>query len=294
MSPLKSPSFFASDIHGTPVRPEFRRGPRRHQRGLDRYLDGPMHEKRGGQIFRWEQYLKLFKNVRGETAIGEASVSYLFSEVAAENIRRTIPAAKVFMVLRNPVERAFTSYLAARADGWLRGTFREVLERNAREQPGGFGRSLMFLEGGLYARQVGRYVERFPAEQVRVYLYDDYARDAPAMLRDIFAFLGVDPTFVPDLAVRLHKARVPRFPNFLDLAARFVHRETLYRALPRPFWIALRAALFRKGGRPVMGRDDRRFLIRYYQDDVSQLSRLLGRDLSHWLEEPDAARLPQG
>src|SRR5262245_66513600 len=48
-------------------------------------------------VLEWEAYLKLFKNVQNETAIGEASVCYLWSETAAWNIRQRVPGAKIIM-----------------------------------------------------------------------------------------------------------------------------------------------------------------------------------------------------
>jgi len=48
-----------------------------------------------------------------ETAIGEATVSYLWSPTAARNIATRIPDAKIILLLRNPVDRAFSQYLQA-------------------------------------------------------------------------------------------------------------------------------------------------------------------------------------
>ena len=52
----------------------------------------------GNLLVHWEDYLKLFKNVDAETAIGEASVCYLWSPTAAVNIRSRIPDAKILML----------------------------------------------------------------------------------------------------------------------------------------------------------------------------------------------------
>ena len=286
-SPLKCPSYFAADIRPEGFWPDFQRSWAIAQRGLDEYLDGPMRKRRAGQVFTWGQYLKLFKNVRDEKAIGEASVAYLWSETAARDIRRTLPTAKILIVLRDPVERAFTGYCQARVQGWLRLSFREAIDADLRQGRNRFGVSLLALEAGLYHAHVKRFLEHFPAEQVRVYLYEQYATDPVGMLRDIFSFLGVDPSFTPDLSVRAHRSRTPRLPATLALAARVVRPAVARRMIPGPLWTILRTVLYRSE-RPLMEPEDRASLLDYYRNDVRLLSELLARDLTHWLRDPAA------
>ena len=124
---------------------------------------------------------------------------------------------------------------------------------------------------------------------MRIYLYDDYASDPAAMLRDAFAFLGANPDFTPDLAQRFHQSRVPRMPALVGLASRLVRAPTARRVLPQAVWTALRAVLFRSGKRPSPSPEDRRFLVDYYREDVRLLAQLIGRNLSHWLKDPGTA-----
>jgi Sulfotransferase family len=55
-----------------------------------------------------EEYLSLFEGWRGERAIGEASPSYLWDPKAPERIQRSVPSAKILILLREPVDRAFS------------------------------------------------------------------------------------------------------------------------------------------------------------------------------------------
>ena len=58
-----------------------------------------------------DDYLALFRKVNKEKAIGEASTQYLFFPSTAHNIKKMIPHAKMIILLRDPVSRAFSSYL---------------------------------------------------------------------------------------------------------------------------------------------------------------------------------------
>ncbi len=84
MSPIKEPNYFASEIRLERFSERLRSEAEQDVRALRAYLDGPMREKRfGGLVTEWRDYLKLFQQAEGRSAIGEASVCYLWSESAA-------------------------------------------------------------------------------------------------------------------------------------------------------------------------------------------------------------------
>lgn len=64
---------------------------------------------------------------------------------------------------------------------------------------------------------------RFDREQIPVYLYDDLQRDPAVLVRDIFAFLGVNTDFRPPTNVVFNKSGSPK--------SGFVHRFLME---PRP------------------------------------------------------------
>jgi hypothetical protein len=114
MSPIKEPAFFSPEMvkvsDGTSARQA------RERRDIQAFLDGPMTERRHeGFVVEWETYCRLFRDARAERAIGEGTVSYLGSLAAPEAIRQRIPDARIVMILRDPAERLFSHYKAARA-----------------------------------------------------------------------------------------------------------------------------------------------------------------------------------
>jgi hypothetical protein len=108
MSPIKEPSYFASELRPENFHSQFQLRMLREAENVRKYLAGPMTEKRfGGPVVDWESYLRLFQNAREGQAIGEASASYLWSASAAGNISARIPGARIVMILRDPAERAY-------------------------------------------------------------------------------------------------------------------------------------------------------------------------------------------
>lgn len=289
MSPIKEPSYFASELRPENFCPQFQAQMRREVEEVRRYLRGPMTEKRlGGPVVEWEDYLRLFQHARGQTA-GEASASYLWSNTAAANIAERIPDAKIVMILRNPAERAYSQYRQAVSAGQVRRSFREQVRISMRSRGGRFEVLSPLLEFGLYSEQVRRYLGKFPPQNVKIYLYEHYREKPMEILGDLFRFLSVEPAFVPDLSMRFLEFPSPHFVS----ASYFLKRWGIWRRIkqwtPPGFHGALRTAANRRGGPTPMEPAVRKELQNYYREDILKLGGLLGRDLGAWLDGAPAS-----
>jgi hypothetical protein len=285
MSPLKEPCYFASELRAGNLSRDFARHVRRQTRELPGHLGDSLPVRPlGWLVSEWEEYLRLFHQVREERAIGEASAAYLWSETSAVNIRERIPGARIVMILRDPAERAFSQYMHQLAEGLTRYTFREQVEKAARTSGAELSILHPFLEVGLYYRQVRRYLDVFPKENIRIYWYEEDWRQPARLMADLFAFLGVDPSFVPDLSQRSLQQRAPRVSAVNYLLQKSNVWPSMKGMVPPAMRARLRRLAFRGGRTVAMDPKDREYLIAYYREDVLALSALLGRDLSRWLQ----------
>jgi hypothetical protein len=285
MSPLKEPSYFAFEMRPENFSAQLRPRIDREMRALEDYLRSDMREKRfGGLVSSWDDYLKLFRNVSDEIAIGEATACYLWSQTAPRNIAACIPHAKIVINLRNPVDRAFSQYLQMVTLGSVRWSFREQIEANLRRQPQQFGAWWPLLEFGRYHEQVTRYLNEFPRSQIHISFYEDLEREPGRLMSDLFTFLGVDPGFSADVSSRHHEPQVPKLPGIVHFLKRWGTWPRLRSLTPPPLRPHLRTLLLRSRASLAMEPADRAFLTDYYRDDVTKLANLLGRDLTAWLE----------
>jgi Sulfotransferase family len=265
MSPVKEPQFFASDLAGPSAGP----GDRASYRFQD--IDA---------------YRGLFSGVRGEAAVGEASVSYLYSSVAARRIAETIPDARLIAVLRNPVDRAHSNYLHLVRDG--REPCRDfaaalAAEDDRRRQ--GWSANWHYRAKGYYGRQIARYLDVFPRERLRVYLYDDFEERPRVVLDDIARFLAVEPAFDQDLSLRLNVAGIPRRARLYGLLRRMERLKWAANAVA-PAAVRRRALAWqnRTLDRPEVPPGLRRELMAGYRDDLALLEDRTGLDVSRWTE----------
>lgn len=237
-----------------------------------------------------EAYQGLFQAATDEIAIGEASTEYLRNPRAPEQIRHHVPNAKLIAILRNPVDRAYAAYLLQVREG--REPCNDFAQALQEEKAGtrdnwGFGH---YVRGGFYYTQLKRYFDLFNQDQIRVYLNEDLNTNALGLLKDIFQFLGVDQTFVPDLSVRYNVSGTPK--------NKFLH--TLMIGL-KPVKPALKMLLPPRLGsklitqysqynliKPQISPEVRKQLNETYREDILKLQDLIHRDLSKWLDQKEA------
>ena len=277
MSPIKEPSYFARDIIRELEPPNWAR----NQRGLQAYLNGPMKYRRGGCVLDWNSYLKLFRNVTSQKAIGEASTAYLISPKAPEDIRSAIPKARIILILRNHADRAFSTYMMFCRNGRLRASFSDILRNESSDSLREWKR--LILETRKIAAGVARFLSTFPREQVRWYLHEDLSAQPLAVMQDIYEFLGVDPHFHPNLTRRYNEELRPRAPLLHRIGHLTGLSNLASKLIPsgaRP-WV--RQTAFHSGPRPNLASEDRALLVEYFREDILELSTLLNRDLSSWL-----------
>lgn len=280
LSPVKEPTFFATaDML---ARDDFTRVIVRDRAALKQYVTGPMTESARFWVTEWEDYVRLFKNARGEIAIGESSVSYLWLPSAAAAIRAKLPQARLIFMLRDPADRLFSWYLM-RLKHEPGVTLRDRLRREMREGDRGPAGLLRQLDGGRYATHLRRFLDLFPREQISIHLYDSYRREARDVLRDIFGFLGVDPKQPIDMSTRHNETLVPRFPDLHRWRRRILGETALAGWLPSSVRRTFIKLYNRPRGRQVMPPEERALAIGYYREEILRTQDLIGRDLSAWL-----------
>ena len=241
------------------------------------------------------EYRALFEGVSGERAIGEASASYLYSPKAPALIERSVSQAKLIAVLRNPADRAYSNFLhCVRVGLEPLESFAEALQAEEKRIGEGWAPLWHYRRKGFYHTQVERYFSTFGRDQVRVYLHDDLKAKLLDMLRDIFRFLDVDETFVPDLSIEHNTAGLPRNRFIYALEKRLASRnpalkaallERLLPAAPRRY---VKERVFVRP--PPLPAEVRRQLIDSYRQDILKLQDLIRRDLSPWLGDDEDTR----
>jgi hypothetical protein len=244
----------------------------------------------GFRVETWEEYLALFADAGGAKAIGEATPRYFHAPEAPARIAEALPGVRIVVLLRQPVERALSHYLmlannrAALEPEPFASFFRRHRDDVAGWAEGGPG--VRGLAMSFYADSLERWLDRFGRDRVAVYLDEDLKKTPERVMAGLYGFLGVDPTFRPDLGKRYNVGQgMPRSGAvqrliFRDTPLKRLARRLLPEALRRHGTGAARR--LNRGERPTLSPAERREFTAVYLDDIRRVERLLGRDLSAW------------
>lgn len=148
------------------------------------------------------EYLALFSQATGnEKFIGEASTAYLTDPGSAKRISEFDPDAKIIILLRNPVFRAYSLYNWMVQEGYeYSRSFEIALSREKKRQKKNIPNLLepeyyydyLYYSSGVYLPQVERYLYHFDSLNVFIGTFEDFIARQQAFLSKIVKFLKID------------------------------------------------------------------------------------------------------
>lgn len=254
-------------------------------------------KKRKHAALKREAYLAHFAGMTDEVIAGEASVLYLKSETAAEEIRDFCPEARIIVMLRQPAELIHSLHAQLISQGDEDVTdFATALDLEPDRKAGRrIPKGVKVPDDGLFYREVARlgsqlerYLTVFPSEQVHVIFFEDFSADPQGEVDKVRAFLGLPPGIAPiDTSIRNPASR-PRS----QLLTRFLYHPPDWaiamarRLAPRAALVTLRDRIRRfndvKAQRVPLAPGLRDALTREFEPEIAKLEALTGRNLGDW------------
>ena len=277
LSPVKEPKFFLGD-----ERPPTRVGG-----------PGDAHSAREW-TWRRDDYEALFDAAPPGALRGESTPFYLYDPDAHDRIRALVPGAKLIVVVRDPIDRAYSNWMHLWSDGLEPiADFASACAAECDRITAGWSLFWHYQRLGLYGEQLEHLLTRFPHSQVHVVRYRELVDDPDHTLDGISEFLGIDPG--APIEVRGENTRpFVRSGLKTNVLAPVVRTGAavgshlppqVWRRVSRPILWALHA---NGGPRPFLDPATRRSLVAYYRDDVQRLAAITGDDYSVWLGDQGA------
>lgn len=237
-------------------------------------------------------YYDLFLDGKKSKYRGESSVMYLmYPEIVIPKINNKFGKdSKVIIMLRNPIDRAYSGYQHVKRFNSNENTLDFKAAWNISEKRYFSNESITpasrYQELGLYFKQVKLYLEKL--ENVHIIIYDDYLSNIDKEIEKVFDFLG------------LEHIKVDTNRNYMvggwEWKNQYIKRYIFGR---NSFKRMIRYLFPIKSVRQFLGRlfiklikkkvtdisfDDYQMLKLFYKSDVLKLSKLLNRDLKFWIE----------
>jgi hypothetical protein len=277
MSPVKEPRYFAvidEDAHIL-------------EHGINN-CPGFLKMK-NNSISKIDNYIDLFRSVKNEKVIGEASPLYLTNVNVAKRLKQFNPKAKIFAILRNPFDAAYATYLMLRRLDNEKKDFSElILAENIND--GNYWAYPRFVKSRFYDLQLKSYFDIFDSDQIMVSIYEDL-QDTHELLASLFSFLKIDPDFSPDTTIKYNVEKNRKFLRSYSKILRNippVWRENIPKILPGPVrekYLAWRNGATKENvTSSKCPADIKNLLMPMFKPHILNLEDMIDRDLSHWLK----------
>ena len=264
---IKEPNHFGSDLH-------------RHRH---RIMALTIHNFANiHNIANRNDYLSLYHRVPKQSKyIVDASPSYLYSTDAADNIATFNPDAKIVILLRDPVVRAWSEYRMNLAIGIERRSFAEAVRKELEILSQGQTFLLKrYIYAGYYGEQIERYLRSFSRENIFIDVVDHPLGGLGSVMERLFRFLDLEPNPGREL-IHENEGKLPAY-KVINNALYFSGAKALVSNLT-PDALKNRAkTAYYQADRTKISDTDREFLAPLFSDSNKKLRDLTGVDINHW------------
>ena len=239
----------------------------------------------------WSTYLDLFKDSGRYPARGEASVAYLYDKSSPELIGRALTDPRIIMILRSPIETAFSLWGQMRVLRREPMDFEAALDAESRRfEDTSFWHTaktwppnLFYTRRAKYFEQVSRYLDAFGSDRVLILVFEEFFENAHDAIEEVYDFLDLTERRPVDFAVHnpWNDYRSERLRALFNESYR--GKELLKTLVPMRLRTAAKTLAnrlnLRAEERPELSASLRIRLMDVFRDDVRQLEQLLQRPL---------------
>ncbi len=238
-------------------------------------------------IWDWNEYKALFEDVNNEKAIGESTVLYLyFYDYAIKNIKKYLGTnIKIIIILRNPVERAYSAYLFASRTLQENKSFKYAIDiaKDRYEKDKSLSPMILYKELGMYAEMVRAYKKSFA--NVHIIIYDDFITETPLEVGKVFNFLNLK-----DVKVKTNNIINSSGRKWDSLAVKNILMgnnfiKNIFKSLLpiriRTLFKQYMISIFTSKA-DEMNKNVSNELYDFYYEDVCKLEKIIDRDLTRW------------
>lgn len=250
------------------------------------------HEYREGYERAFSRYFGRFP--AGKSVLLAKHAMAMYSGTALERIHRHNPDICIAVILRNPLDRAYSAYWYARRNGWEDAlTFEDALDREkARLREGWLKwRNSAYVFNGSYYPHVKRLYDTFGEGRVHVFLLEDLQKSPLDVCKALIYHFDVSADFDPSVAKRHNRGGMARSEGLARAFAWFLQpdnpvKNAVRTLTPDSLSYRLREGFLKLNEReftpPPMDPGTRTRLAGHFRPLNCRLGELLGRDLAGW------------
>ncbi len=137
-------------------------------------------------------YRSFFPLMTSEKVTGEASVSYLTDASTPKRVTELIPEAKIIMLLRDPLIRAYSHYQMLCESHPIKESFSELMDEEIRQRKTGIKTKYGLIENGMYAKSIENWLQFIKRENILIIQSEQFAKEPLEVMKKVYEFIGVE------------------------------------------------------------------------------------------------------
>jgi hypothetical protein len=219
-----------------------------------------------------KDYYNLYRGAKEDQLKGDFSVSYMHDVNAPAKIKQFNPYAKIIIIIRNPVKRAFSHWLMDRREGFTKKSFlTSLIEDFNYSGKRGFCHNSMYYDCSLYSEAIQRYRNEF--EKVLILIHEELFNDWEGGINSIFSFLEIsNPSSVDSL--KMNESGLIK-----NSLIRIIYHSTTIRSIVRKIFAdslkeKIRRTIITKIS-DQLNEVDFNYAKKYFIDDVNKVRQLI-------------------
>lgn len=236
------------------------------------------------QIQDSKKYLDFYRNVKNEIAVGDASPSYINYPNQFLKIKEYLEDPKFIIVLRDPINRAYSNYLHLKREQRETLTFKEAVNRENKRIKDKYSDFWYYKFNSTYYDKILKAKETF--KEVLIITSEELNENHVATMKKVYKFLGVDCNFITKRkSNRFNKGGYYKKNLFTKIIFQPSKFKNLIKKVIKPtpslkILLARVASLFRAKTEEI-DEETVLYLTKHFREDVKKL-KSLNINTSNW------------
>ena len=255
-----------------------------HHKETQFFVDDAQYQKGLNYYFNYH-----FKGIKNDAVLGEVNPQFCYVEEAANRLKDNFERLKVIMIVRNPVDRAFSHYQMTQRRGLEKLSFEEALRKEKDRLIDAHGHlHFSYADRGMYTDQINRYEELFGQENLMVILFEDFVKSTPEVMKEVCDFIEI-PQFDFNFDIQSNQASESRskwLRDFLyrpSLLKKFLGKLLMSQKVRDNVAQKLDKANLKSGKKERLDSVTKKNIYeQYFTEEIAKLEKILQKDLSAW------------
>lgn len=255
------------------------------QKEFAHFVDEPSFEEGYATALK-----KYFTPAKPNAELIAKSAGMYINEKGLARLREHNPDCKIVVILRNPIDRTYSSFLMERNYGAIHEPFNVIKEIMRKADPADW-RYEFFIGMSLYSKKLPLIYKYFDKEQVKILRFEELKSNASAICADIFGWMNLDVSFSPDTTVRHNVTTATRSNAYGKLLQRFMSDSNPIKKAAR---VLLPGKMDYKVGEAMrklnttgrknepISKEVMEEMLDFFRPYNDELSALTGTDFSSW------------